>query len=118
VGNPLNHSLYGSPDWWCLRLLGRLAPGASARQAIGEANPSFQEEAYARLAAPNAAHHRIKLSAVAARGVVGLGDFYDYGERIKMLMALVTLVLVIACSNVAMCCEAILHCPLWAYGGN
>jgi predicted lysophospholipase L1 biosynthesis ABC-type transport system permease subunit len=34
--------------------------------------------------------------------VVGLGDFYDYGQRIKMLMALVTLVLVIACSNVAM----------------
>ncbi len=101
-GNPLNHTLYGSPDWWCLRLLARLAPGVSATQAIAEANPSFQAEAYARLAAPDAAHHRIRLTAVAARGVVGLGDFYDYGQRIKMLMALVTLVLVIACSNVAM----------------
>jgi predicted permease len=101
-GNPTNHTLYGSPDWYCLRLLARLAPGVSARQAIADANPSFQAEAYARLAAPDAAHHRIRLSAVAARGVVGLGDFYDYGQRIKMLMALVTLVLVIACSNVAM----------------
>jgi len=101
-GNPVNHTLYGSPDWWCLRLLARLAPGVSAQQAIAEATPSFQAEAYARLAAPNAAHRRITLSAVAARGVVGLGDFYDYGQRIKMLMALVTLVLVIACINVAM----------------
>jgi predicted permease len=100
--NPLNHTLYGSPDWWCLRLLARIAPGVTAAQAIADANPAFQAEAYARMAAPDAAHRRISLTAVAARGMVGLGDFNDYGARIKMLMALVTLVLVIACSNVAM----------------
>jgi predicted permease len=33
---------------------------------------------------------------------VGLGDFNEYGQRIRIMMALVTLVLVIACSNVAM----------------
>ena len=65
-------------------------------------NPSFQAEAYARLTAPDGAHPRITLSAVAARGVVGLGDFNEHGLRVRMLMALVTLVLVIACSNVAM----------------
>lgn len=101
-GHPLDQTLYGSPDWWCLRLLVRLAPGVSVQQAIAEANPSFQAEAYARIAAPNAANPRIKLSAAAAKGLVGLGDFYEYGQRIKILMALVTLVLVIACSNVAM----------------
>lgn len=101
-GNPLNRTLYGSPDWWCLRLLARLAPGVSVRQAIAEANPSFQAEAYARIAAPDGVHRRITLSAVAAKGVVGLGDFNEYGQRIKVLMALVMLVLVIACCNVAM----------------
>jgi predicted permease len=101
-GSPLDQTLYGSPDWWCLRLLARLAPGVSAQQAIAEVSPSFDAEAYARLAALSAAHPRIALSAVAAKGVVGLGDFNEYGQRIKMLMALVTLVLVIACSNVAM----------------
>jgi predicted permease len=101
-GSPSNQTLYGSPDWWCLRLLARLAPGVSAQQAVAEADASFQAEAYARLAAPNGAHPRIRLSAVAAKGVVGLGDFNEYGQRIRILMALVTLVLVIACSNVAM----------------
>jgi predicted permease len=101
-GNPLDQTLYGSPDWWCLRVLARLAAGVSVEQAIAEVSPSFQAEAYARLAAPSVAHPRIKLSAVAAKGMVGLGDFNDYGQRIKILMALVTLVLVIACSNVAM----------------
>jgi predicted permease len=101
-GNPLDQTLYGSPDWWCLRVLARLTPGMSARQAIAEVNPPFQAEAYARMAAPNGVHPRITLSAVAAKGLVGLGDFNEYGQRIKVLMALVTLVLVIACSNVAM----------------
>jgi predicted permease len=95
-------TLYGSPDWWCLRLLARLAPGVSAQQAIAAVNPSFQAEAYARIAAPDATHPRIMLAAVAAKGLIGLGDFDEYGQRIKILMALVTLVLVIACSNVAM----------------
>ena len=101
-GNSSDQTLYGSPDWWCLRLLARLAPGVSAQQAVAEANASFQAEAYARIAAPNAAHPRISLSAVAAKGMMGLGDFNEYGQRIRIMMALVTLVLVIACSNVAM----------------
>jgi predicted permease len=101
-GDPSNQTLYGSPDWWCLRVLARFAPGISAEQAVAEANASFQAEAYARVATPNEAHPRIRLSAVAARGVVGLGDFNEYGQRIRIMMVLVTLVLVIACSNVAM----------------
>ena len=99
-GNPLNHTLYGSPDWWCLRLLARLAPGVTIQQAISGATPAFLAEAYARLGTPDPAHPKIKLTAVSAKGMQGLGDFY--GEPIRILMALVTLVLVIACSNVAM----------------
>jgi predicted permease len=99
-GNPLNHTLYGSPDWWCLRLLARVAPGVTIQQAIAKATPAFQAEAYTRLGTPDPAHPRIKLSAVPAKGIQGLGD--NYGQPIRVLMALVTLVLVIACSNVAM----------------
>ena len=99
-GNPLNHTLYGSPDWWCLRLIARPAPGMTIGPAIAAATPAFLSEAYARLGAPDAAHPKTKLTAVAARGMQGLGDFY--AEPIRVLMALVMLVLVIACSNVAM----------------
>jgi predicted permease len=99
-GNPLNHTLYGSPDWWCLRLLARLAPDVSAQRAVAEVAPTFQAAAYATLGAPEAGHPRVKLTMVAARGLQGLGD-YDR-QPVMILMALVTLVLAIACSNVAM----------------
>jgi predicted permease len=99
-GNPVNHTLYGSPDWWCLRLLARLAPDTSPQQALAEAAPSFQAAAYATLGAPDAAHPRVKMTMVPAKGLQGLGD-YDR-QPVMILMALVTLVLAIACSNVAM----------------
>ena len=99
-GNSPNHTLYGSPDWWCLRLLARLAPGVTPQQAIAEATPAFQAEAYARLGTPDAAHPKIKMTAVPAKGIQGLGDFYR--EPMLIFMALVSLVLLIACSNVAM----------------
>lgn len=97
--NPVNHTLYGSPDWWCLRVLARVAPGVSIERAIAQATPAFQAEAYARIA-PTPAHPRIKLSAESSKGMQGLGDLYR--TPILILMALVTLVLAIACSNVAM----------------
>jgi predicted permease len=99
-GNPLNHTLYGSPDWWCLRLLARVVPGATIQQAIAKATPAFLAESYARLGAPDPVHPKTRLTAVPAKGMQGLGDFY--AEPIRVLMALVTLVLVIACSNVVM----------------
>jgi len=99
-GNPLNHTLYGSPDWWCLRLLARLAPDVSPQQALAEVAPTFQAAAYATLGAPDAAHPRVKMTMVPAKGLQGLGD-YDR-QPVMILMALVTLVLAIACSNVAM----------------
>ncbi len=91
--------MYASPDWWCLRLLVRVTPGVSIQRAIAGANPAFQAAAYARLA-PDRAHPRTRLTAVAAKGMQGLGD--TYREPMLILMALVMLVLAIACSNVAM----------------
>lgn len=93
-------TLYGSPNWWCLMLIARLAPGVTAQQAVAEATPAFQAAAYASLGTPDPSHPKVELALVPAKGIQGLGD--NYRQPITILMALVTLVLIIACSNVAM----------------
>jgi predicted permease len=98
--SPDQNTLYGSPNWWCMRLIARLAPGVNAQRAVAEATPGFQAAAYASLGAPDAKHPKVTLALVPAKGIQGLGD--NYREPILVLMALVTLVLLIACSNVAM----------------
>jgi predicted permease len=93
-------TLYGSPDWWCIRLIARLAPGITAKQAVAQASPAFQAAAYATLGPPTPGHPKVTLASAPAKGIQGLGD--NYREPITILMALVALVLLIACSNVAM----------------
>jgi predicted permease len=93
-------TLYGYPNWWCLRLIARLAPGITAQQAVAEATPGFRAAAYASLGTPDPNHPKVTLALVPAKGTQGLGD--NYREPITVLMALVMLVLLIACSNVAM----------------
>ena len=99
-GNSVTTTLYGSPDWWCLQLIARLAPGVTAKQAIAEAMPLFQAAAYARLGMPATGKEKVVLSFAPAKGIQGLSD--NDREPLTILMILVTLVLVIACSNVAM----------------
>jgi predicted permease len=99
-GRPSDLTLYGSPNWWVLRLIARLAPNVSAPQAVAEANPGFQAAAYADLGTPDPKHPKVTLQLAPAKGIQGLGD--NDREPITILMALVTLVLLIACSNVAM----------------
>jgi predicted permease len=98
--SPDEQTLYGSPNWWCLRLIARLARGVSGQQAVAEATPGFQAAAYASLGKPDAGHPKVTLALVAAKGIQGLGD--NNRKPVLVLMALVTLVLLIACSIVAM----------------
>jgi predicted permease len=100
-GNSTTHTLYGSPDWWCLQLIARLNPGVTAKQAVAEATQHLTRQRMPLLASPpDATHPKVRLGFAPAKGIQGLGD-YDR-EPILILMALVTLVLLIACSNVAM----------------
>ena len=99
---PEYNTLYGTPTWWCLELIARLAPGVSTPQAIAEVTPRFQRVAYTGLTAPNPKEPKVTLAFEPARGIVGLGTATDYRTALRVLMTLVGLVLVIACTNVAM----------------
>ena len=101
-GNPLDEGkLYiANPKWWCLRLIGRLAPGITPQQATAQLQPIFQNAAYEGLPSPGSGERKPTLSLLEAKSFPGSGD--SYGKPLRVLMMMVGLVLVIALSNVAM----------------
>lgn len=101
-GNPLeNGKTYReNATWWCLRMLGRLAPGVSKIQAVAQLQPTFQNAAYIGLGNPMPGEKRPTLSLQDAKSFPGYDD--QYGKPLRMLMAMVGLVLLIALSNVVM----------------
>src|ERR1700738_1080703 len=102
-GNPpQDGKLYiANSTWWCLRLIGRLAPGVNRAQALAQLQPAFQVAAYLGLGgSPMQGEKPPVLSLADATGFPG----YDrmYGNPLRMLMAMVGLVLLIALANVVM----------------
>jgi predicted permease len=99
-GNPLEDGkIYANnPTWWCLRLIGRLAPGVTRTQAVAQLQPVFQRAAYIGLGAPMQGEKPPVLSVIDAK------NFPDqqYGSPLRILMAMVGLVLLIAMTNVVM----------------
>jgi len=94
-----DHTLYGSPNWLALLMLGRLRPGVSPQQALVQLTPTFQNAlANASPVDPHEQKPQLILSGV--RGVENLRD--DYGHPLRFLMSMVVLVLLIACANVVM----------------
>lgn len=102
LGNPPeNGKLYQqNSSWWCLRLIARLAPGVSRSQALAQLQPLFQRAAYVGLSTPRADARPPVLSFEDAKNFPGYGD--QYGTPLRMLMAMVGLVLLIALTNVVM----------------
>jgi predicted permease len=102
LGNAPNQGKLYQQDqtWWCLQLLGRLAPGVSRAQALARLQNVFQSAAFVGLGAPMAGEKPPVLSFADARNFPG----YDqrYGKPLRMLMAMVGLVLLIALTNVVM----------------
>jgi hypothetical protein len=100
--NPWGSSrmLDSSPNWWCLRLMARLAPGVDAARAVAEATPGFQAAADANLDAPAPDHPKVMLALAPATGIAGVDG--GYPEWMLVLMAVATLVLLAACGYAAM----------------
>ncbi len=101
-GNPLDDGrIYNAnPTWWCLRLIGRLAPGMTKAQAVAQLQPVFQKAAYIGLGNPMPGEKKPVLSLDVAKGFSGYDQIY--GRPLSLLMGLVGLVLLIALTNVVM----------------
>ena len=102
-GNPTEDGkLYiANSTWWCMRLIGRLAPGVSRTQALAELQPAFQAAAYVGLGGkPMEGEKAPVLNLADAKSFPGYDQ--QYGQPLRMLMAMVGLVLLIALANVVM----------------
>ncbi|HTZ31364.1 MAG TPA: ABC transporter permease [Methylomirabilota bacterium] len=100
-GNPASsHTLYGSPKWWCIKLIGRLQPGVTKAEALAKLDPVFQRAALIGLGTLNPKAPKPLLTLRDAKGIEGADSVYE--QPIKILMVMVGLVLAIACGNVAM----------------
>jgi predicted permease len=96
-----NHSIYGSPNrWWFLMLIGRLQPGMNLQSASAQLNPIFRRAAYEGIGSPHKGEQLPQLSLAATGGIEKLRQ--NYPNPFVILMAMVGLVLLIACVNVAM----------------
>src|SRR6266852_897370 len=93
-------ALYGSPDWWFLMMIGRLRPGVNKERALAQLQPAYQSTAYLGTSGPRKDEQPPHLYFSSVQGIAGLRETFE--TPLRALMATVGLVLVIACSNVAM----------------
>jgi MacB-like periplasmic core domain/FtsX-like permease family len=93
-------TLYSETNWWCLMMIGRLQRRLTHRQALAELNPLFVRTAYEGAGKPNPKQPAPYLYFSPARGI-SWGDA-DAARPMMLLMAMVGLVLLIACANVAL----------------
>jgi predicted permease len=92
-------SLLDDPDYWWVLAMGRLAPGADARQAQAALDVVLGDTVRPLLsAAPGKARPRLRLTD-GSRGVDDLRD--EFSKPLLVLVAFVGLVLLIACANLA-----------------
>jgi len=101
-GNPPENgrTYIANPTWWCLRLIGRLASGATKAQALGQLQSTFQRAAYVGLGSPMEGEKPPILSLIDAKGFPGYDQ--QYGKPLQVLMGMVGFVLLIALTNVVM----------------
>jgi len=100
-GNPADiNSLYGTPRWWCLPLIARLKPHVSPQQAGMALQSTFGEAAKIGVGTIDPKLWKPLLKFDPAKGIQGYNQ--QFREPVRILMGLVLLVLLIACTNVAL----------------
>jgi predicted permease len=99
-GSPASdHTLYGSPDWLCLLMVGRLRPGLSSQEATAQLTPLFRRT----LAEASPVDPKEPKPGLVFSDVRGVGNLRaDYEQPLHFLMTMVGLVLLIAVGNVAL----------------
>jgi predicted permease len=100
-GNPSGiNTLYGTPRWWCLPLMARLRSGVTPSQAQEALQSTFGEAAKAGIGTIDPKQWKPLLDFDEATGIEGYKR--SLSEPIRVLMGLVLLVLLIACTNVGL----------------
>jgi len=99
-----NDTLYGSPKWWCLRLMARLRPGVTPLQAQQALSGTFGAVVKETIGTVDEKQWKPLLDFVPAKGIAGYN--VDFRTPVQILMGLVGLVLLIACTNVVMMVQA------------
>ena len=93
-------TLYGTPKWWCLRLMARLRANVTPVQAQNALQSTFGEAAKTGIGTIDPKRWKPLLDFFPAKGIEGYNQ--QYRQPVQMLMGLVLLVLLIACTNVAL----------------
>jgi predicted permease len=100
-GNPASdESLYGTPNWWCLPVIVRLKRDVTPPQAQSALQSTFGEAAKIGVGTIDPNEWKPLLNFDPARGIQGFNQ--QFKQPVQILMGLVLLVLLIACSNVAL----------------
>jgi len=97
---PETSSLYGTPRWWCLPLIARLRSNVTPAEAQSALQSTFGEAAKAGIGTIDPKQWKPLLDFFPARGIQGYNE--QYRQPVQILMGLVLLVLLIACTNVAL----------------
>jgi predicted permease len=97
-------TLYGSPKWWCLRMIARIRAGVSPLQAQQALSGSLAGVVKQTIGDVDSREWKPLLDFFPARGVDGSNE--EYRTPVRMLMGLVGLVLLIACTNVTLMVQA------------
>ena len=91
---------YGSPKWWAVPMVARLQPGIAPPQAEQALQSTFWQAATEPLGTIDP---KIWPAHLGFEPIRGVGDSAkSYSEPVEIMMALVALVLLIACTNVAL----------------
>jgi predicted permease len=93
-------TIYTSPKWWAVPMVARLRSGVSPEQASQASQGVFWQAATAPLGKIDFKQWPASLGFTPIRGIANFAK--SYREPVELMMALVGLVLFIACTNVAL----------------